>query len=277
MDIESLLSVKPEDLAKSLLQRRLMLKESLPGVIRNLEAEEEALSPKAERFSKSYEEANSKVAEFKQTRDKAQSEAGVLISEVKLIRKRIDESGGMVNLDPKWRKERLIERIEEIEHKIQTSALDQKSERNLLDKRKALVYQNDKWLKERKDSNPDMLEYIEKSKRMSNLYKKADSFHAKMIEAVKRAQPTYEKSTSAHVELREIRSQLDRARELLKQSDRAIEHWETRLQKGFGDMGPGLPDLLKGHNRVSGGGASSFSKSTKPKSKKSNKPKEEEE
>ena len=116
-----------------------------------------------ERLSKSYGEANSKVAEFKETRDKAQSEAGVLISEVKLIRKRIDESGGMVNLDPKWKKERLIERIEEIEHKIQTSALDQKSERNLLDKRKALVYQNDKWLKERKDSNPDMLEYIEKN------------------------------------------------------------------------------------------------------------------
>ena len=46
MDIESLLNVKPEDLAKSLLRRRLMLKESLPGVIRNLEAEEEILSPK---------------------------------------------------------------------------------------------------------------------------------------------------------------------------------------------------------------------------------------
>ena len=68
MDIESLLNVKPEDLAKSLLRRRLMLKESLPGVIRNLEAEEEILSPKAERLSKSYGEANSKVAEFKETR-----------------------------------------------------------------------------------------------------------------------------------------------------------------------------------------------------------------
>ena len=277
MDTESLLNVKPEDLAKSLLQRRLMLKESLPGVIRNLEAEEEALSPKAERLSKSYEEANSKVANFKQARDKAQSEAGVLISKVKLIRKRIEESGGMVNLDPKWKKERLIERIEEIEHKIQTSALDQKSERNLLDKRKALVYQNDKWLKERKDSNPDMLEYIEKSRKMSNLYKKADSAHTKMLDAVKKAQPSYEKSTSVSVELRDIRSQLDRARELLKQSDRAIEHWEIRLQKGFGDIGPGFPDLLKGYNIVAGGGASSFSKSTKSKSKNSSKTRGEEE
>ena len=277
MDTESLLNVKPEDLAKSLLQRRLMLKESLPGVIRNLEAEEEALSPKAERLSKSFEEANRKVADFKETRDKAQSEAGVLISKVKLIRKRIEESGGMVNLDPKWKKERLIERIEEIEHKIQTSALDQKSERKLLDKRRALVYQNDKWLKERKDSNPDMLEYIEKSRKMSNLYKKADSAHTKMLDAVKRAQPSYEKSTSASVELREIKSQLDRARELLKQGDRAIEHWEIRLKKGFGDIGPGFPNLLKGYDTVAGGGESSFSKSKKSKSKNSSQPKEEEE
>ena len=37
----------------------------------------------------------------------------------------------MVNLDLNGKKERLIERIEEIEHKIQTSALDQKSERKL--------------------------------------------------------------------------------------------------------------------------------------------------
>ena len=38
MDTEALLNVGPEELASSLLKRRLMLKESLPGVIRNLEA-----------------------------------------------------------------------------------------------------------------------------------------------------------------------------------------------------------------------------------------------
>ena len=90
-----------------------------------------------------------------------------------------------------------------------------------------------------------MLEYIEKSRKMSNLYKKADSAHTKMLDAVKRAQPSYEKSTSASVELRDIKSQLDRARELLKQSDKAIEHWEIRLKKGFGDIGPGFPTYSK--------------------------------
>ena len=48
MDTESLMRVLPEELASVLLQRRLMLKDTLPGVIRNLEAEEDIISPKVE-------------------------------------------------------------------------------------------------------------------------------------------------------------------------------------------------------------------------------------
>ncbi len=271
MDTEALLKVKPEELASALLKRRLMLKESLPGVIRNLEAEEEALSPKVERLAKSFEDANSKVAELKRDRDGGQSEAGVLISEVKDIREKLIESGGMVDLDPKWKREKMLEKIEEIEHKIQTSALDHRSERKLLDSRRVLISQNDKWLKDRKDSNPEMSEYIKMRRKMSSLYKKADKAHSKMLDAVEKAQPIYEKTTVATEELREVRSQLDRARELLAQSDRAIGHWERRLKDGFGDIGPGFPDLLRGYEKVKGGGLSSFAKaptsSTRPKKK----------
>ena len=41
----------------------------------------------------------------------------------------------MISLDPKWKKMMLLEQIEEIENKIQTSALDHKSERKLLEKK----------------------------------------------------------------------------------------------------------------------------------------------
>ena len=260
MDTGTLLKVKPEELARELLQRRIVLKESLPGVIRNLEAEEDALSPKVERLAKSFEDANAKVAELKKARDSGQSEARVLISEVKEMREKLAESGGMVNLDPKWKREKMLEKIEEIEHQIQTSALDHRSERSLLERRRALISQNDKWLKDRKDSNPEMSEYIMKNRKMSSLYKKADKEHSKMLDAVEKSRPIYEKTTAATEELREVRSQLDRARELLSQSDRAIRHWERRLMDGFGDIGPGFPDLLKGHEMVKGGGMSSFAK-----------------
>lgn len=270
MDTSELMRVTPDELASALLKRRMLLKDSLPGVIRNLEAEEDTLSPRLDRMKKSFEEANAKVVKFKAERDQFQSSAGTLIPDVKRIRKKLNESGGMISLDPKWKKMMLLEQIEEIEDKIQTSALDHRSERKLLEKRRSLISENDKWIRDRKDSNPEMAEYLEKNREMSKLFKKADKAHSQMIGAVSKAQPLYEKVTSASAEIREIRSQLDRAKELLAQSDKAIDYWEKRIENGFGDLGPGFRDLLKGQKNVDTGGRSSFAKSSeKSKQKKS--------
>ena len=263
MDTSELMRVTPDDLASALLKRRMLLKDSLPGVIRNLEAEEDNLSPKLDRMKKAFDEANEKVAKFKAERDECQTSAGTLIPDVKKIRTKLNESGGMISLDPKWKKMRLLEQIEEIETKIQTSALDHKSERKLLDMRRSLISENDKWIRDRKDSNPDMAEYLEKNREMSKLFKKADKAHSLMMGAVSKAQPLYEKLASASEEIREIRSQLDRAKELLSQSDKAIDYWEKRIENGFGDMGPGFRDLLKGQKTVDKGGSSSFSRRTR--------------
>tara|TARA_Y100000994_G_C15643449_1_gene422220 strand:+ start:23 stop:850 length:828 start_codon:yes stop_codon:yes gene_type:complete len=270
MDTSELMRATPDELASALLNRRMLLKDSLPGVIRNLEAEEDALSPKVDRMKKAFDEANDKVVKFKTNRDECQTLAGTLIPDVKRIRAKLNDSGGMISLDPKWKKMRLLEQIEEIENKIQTSALDHKSERKLLEKRRALISENDKWIRDRKDSNPEMAEYLEKNREMSKLFKKADKEHSLMMGAVTKAQPLYEKMTSASEEIREIRSQLDRAKELLAQSDKAIDYWEKRIENGFGDMGPGFRDLLKGQKNVDMGGSSSFAKrSRKLKDKKS--------
>ena len=260
MDTSELMRVTPDDLASALLKRRMLLKDSLPGVIRNLEAEEDTLSPKLDRMKKAFDEANEKVAKFKAERDECQTSAGTLIPDVKKIRTKLNESGGMISLDPKWKKMRLLEQIEEIETKIQTSALDHKSERKLLDMRRSLISENDKWIRDRKDSNPGMAEYLEKNREMSKLFKKADKAHSLMMGAVSKAQPLYEKLTIASEEIKEIRSQLDRAKELLSQSDKAIDYWEKRIENGFGDMGPGFRDLLKGQKTVDMGGSSSFSR-----------------
>ena len=270
MDTSELMRATPDELASALLNRRMLVKDSLPGVIRNLEAEEDALSPKVDRMKKAFDEANDKVVKFKTNRDECQTLAGTLIPDVKRIRAKLNDSGGMISLDPKWKKMRLLEQIEEIENKIQTSALDHKSERKLLEKRRALISENDKWIRDRKDSNPEMAEYLEKNREMSKLFKKADKEHSLMMGAVTKAQPLYEKMTSASEEIREIRSQLDRAKELLAQSDKAIDYWEKRIENGFGDMGPGFSDLLKGQKNVDMGGSSSFAKrSRKLKDKKS--------
>ena len=87
MDTSELMKVTPDMLASALLERRMLLKDSLPGVIRNLEAEEDTLSPKLERMKKSFDESNSKVAKFKAERDKYQARAGTLIPDVKRIKR----------------------------------------------------------------------------------------------------------------------------------------------------------------------------------------------
>ncbi len=259
--------VEPNELAEKLLKRRIILKDNLPGVIRNLEAEEDSLSPKVDRMRKVFDDANSKVASFKEERGRYQRDAGGLIHEVKDLRESLINSGGMIILDPKWKKKKLLEQIEEIENKIQTTALDHKSERKLLEKRRALISENDKWVKDRKDSNPEMSIYLVKNRKMSELFKKADKAHSKMIEAVSKAQPMYKRLSESSGELKEVKSQLDRARELLSQSDKAIEYWKKRLEFGFGDIGPGFRDLLRSRKTVDDGGRSSFAKKTRKKNK----------
>ena len=267
MEVEELLAISPEQLAQALLVRRQVLKQELPGVIRNLEAEEDSLEPRVKRADESHRKANEKVALLKEERNQSQKAASKLLVEVKDSKEKLVDSGGMVNLDPNWKKEKLIEQLEEIENSIQTSALDHRSERKLLDRRKKLLEENEKWLKSRKKSNPEMSRFVDSRGEMVSSYRKADSAHRKMLEAVSKAQPLHEKKVLLTAELRDIRRQMDRARELLDQSDIAIEHWQRRLKEGFGELGAGYRDLMAASNKVSSGGRSSFARAQRSASK----------
>jgi uncharacterized coiled-coil DUF342 family protein len=265
MDTEALLAVTPGELAQALLLRRQVLKEELPNVIRTLEAEEESLEPRVQRIVTSHRATNDKVAELKKKRNQAQKEAGSILGVVRGTRDSLAESSKMINLDPNWKKEKLLDELEQIENDIQTSALDHRAERKLLDRRKKLLEENDRWLKSRRDSNPEMASFIDSRTEMNILYREADKAHRSMIEIVEKAQPMHEKKVALTAELREIRRQLDRAKELLAQSDYAIAHWERRLKDGFEDLGVGFPDLMVANIRVSKGGKSSFARNSKPK------------
>lgn len=271
MDVEQLLEVKPEELARGLLSRWRALEEQLPNVIRNLEAEEEALSPRVKRAVDSHKKANETVAEKKSERDASQAVARAKLSEVKKSIELLSNKGGMVSLDPEWKKVKLLEELENIEDRIETSALDHKEEGKLITKRRKLIEKNEKWLKERRDSNPEMSKYVDSRKTMISNFRISEAAHSRMLKAVEKAQPLYEKKVSLQTEIRDIRRQLDRARELYSQSSDAISLWEGKISSGFGDGNSGFDDLLTDMNRVLGGGASSFAKKT------GNKKKEEEE
>ena len=268
MDAEALLRVSPEELAQALLDRRRLLKDQLPTVIRTLEAEEQNLAPKVTRAVENHKRANDVVAKLKSTRDSSQKVAHGLLPKVRGHRDSLVESGGMVSLDPDWKKEKLFEELDEIEDSIQTSALDHKAEKKMIDRRKKLIELNEKWLKERRDMNPEMVDYIDSRREMSHLFKTADKSHRDMIKAVEKAQPLHEKKVTMQAEIREIRRVLDRAKELLAQSDDAISHWERRLKDGEGELGLGFADLLVAKKRVAEGGDSTFARKINPDNKK---------
>ena len=263
MNTDELLAVTPKEMAKSLLARRQLLKQQLPTVIRTLEAEEQNLAPKAKKAVEVSKNINSKVSELKEERNQAQKKANELLKIVKKSRENLVQKDAMINLDPAWKKEKMFEEIEEIERKIETSALDHKAERKLLDKRKKLIEDNDKWLKQRRNLNPEMVKYIDARKEMNSLYRLADKSHRKMLDGVEKAQPQHEKQQKIRDDLREVRRQLDRARELLSQSDNAVNHWERRLEEGFGELGEGFKDLLSAQKKVAEGGDSSFARKKK--------------
>ena len=58
MESDALLAVTPDQMAQALLDRRILLKEQLPTVIRTLEAEEQNLSPKVARIVENHKQAN---------------------------------------------------------------------------------------------------------------------------------------------------------------------------------------------------------------------------
>ncbi|MCS5627765.1 MAG: hypothetical protein NZ935_09300, partial [Planctomycetes bacterium] len=203
MDTEALLKVTPGELAQALLLRRQVLKEELPNVIRTLEAEEESLEPRVQRIVTSHRASNEKVAQLKERRNRAQKEAGSILGQVRMNRDSLAESGKMVNLDPNWKREKLLDELEQIEDSIQTSALDHIAERKLLDRRKKLLEENDRWLRSRRDSNPEMASFIDSRAEMNILYREADKAHRSMIEIVEKAQPMHEKKMILTAELRD--------------------------------------------------------------------------
>ncbi|MBD51123.1 MAG: hypothetical protein CMB08_04300 [Euryarchaeota archaeon] len=260
VDTDTLLSVTPKEIAEALLIRRKALKEQLPNIIKNLDNESEALTPKLIKIKEKNEKINKKISEIKKQRDAYQKEAGEIWKKIKDIQIALTESGNMINLDPKWKKERMMEELEEIEFNIQTVALDHKAEKKMIDARRNIIRQNELWLKERKSSNPQMAEFIEKRKKMNSLYKAADKEHKEMIKNVNLGEPIHAKYMARKTELLDIERQRDRARQLLKNLDRDISYWENTILDGF-------DELMTLAMKVQQGGMSSFTSNKNKKGK----------
>lgn len=256
MEIDALLELTPEQVAEAVLLRRRLLSEQLPYIIRTLEESADQLGPQLEKATKAHREAQHRIADHKVVRDEAHTEAKALREEAERARSSLEGGGGLVSLDPKWKKDRLIENLQSIDERIETEAYDHRQEAKMLKERQRLVEQNEVWLKERRAENPQMAAYIDARRRMNALYKTGNKAHQRMIEAIKRADPISSRFRLIRKERVDTDRQLHRAKAILGNAERAVEYWERRLQDGFGRMEGDYEDLLEDANRVASGGIS---------------------
>jgi len=255
MDLEALLAVTPEALAEAILVRRRSLAEIIPEIERKNKDAADILSPDVEKLRLARDSTTNKVAELKEKRDESRKEARALLKETTALREELAESGGMKSLDPSWAKEKLEEKLAQIEDRIEIGALSLLDERKLLVERKAILTSNDEWLQARRQANPEVAGYIDARKRMQKLFRAADKAHERMIEYVEKNSPIHEEYILKREDMRDAVRQMERARSLSGQSESAITYWEKRLKDGFGDLGSGYPDLLAEATHVRKGGA----------------------
>ena len=251
MDLNELLDLKPEELADKILERRQFLSQALPEIEARMAADADDLAPKVEKLRLARDASSNKVAELKKRRNEAQKEARELLNVTRKLRVVIEESGGMKNLDPKWAKEKLEDQLGQIEDQIDKKALSLNDERKLLAKRKELLRKNDEWLSQRKKGNPEIAEYVEASKKMNKLFTLANKLHQEMLTHVEKNEPIHAEFTEKRGELRNSMRQVERSRSLIKQSESAIQFWQSALENGF-------DSLLESASNVEKGGPSSI-------------------
>ncbi len=251
MDIPDLLALKPEELVAAIFERRRVLAEILPDIESNMAEDADILAPEVEKLRLARDAESNRVAELKKQRNDAQKEARDLLEKTRALRTGLEEKKGLKNLDPKWAKEKLEEKLLEIEKKIEQEALTLADERRLLAERKELLKKNRDWLEKRREDNPEMADYVDSTKKMSDLFAQADKFHQEMLTYVENNEPIHAEFVQKRNELRNTMRQLERARSLLKQSESAISFWESANQ---GELG----SLLDAANRVEAGGRSTI-------------------
>ena len=251
MDVNTLLALEPEELAKKILERRQFLSQALPEIERRMVTDADELAPQVEKLRLARDSLSNKVAELKERRNEAQEEARGLLQKSRQLREVIEKSGGMKNLDPKWAKLKLEEQLEEIEDQIEKKALSLNDERKLLAKRKELLRKNEDWLGQRKKNNPEIAEYVEASKKMSKLFTLANKLHQEMLTYVEKNEPIHAEFTEKRGDLRNSMRQVERSRSLIKQSESAIDFWQNTLDHGF-------DKLLDSAKKVEQGGPSSI-------------------
>ena len=253
MDASDLLAVTPKLLAQAILHRRERLAELIPTDLDLHKNEQLEAEPLAKTAREERDKINAKVANLKRERNDAQKKARTLFEKANEIRESLMSEGGIKNPDPKWAKEKLATRLQNIETQLETSAGTHKTEEKFINEMKSLIREHEEWVEERSASQPLVKEMRDAQRSARKLLDAAQKAHDAMGELVEANAERHD----SYIRWEEVRRRsTSRAKKLesaLESSQDALKFWETRLQKNDFD------DLLTNQQRVLSGGPSSKS------------------
>lgn len=264
MELEQIVALAPEEVAEIIVARRIELSEQLPAVIEQRKTEVDYLKPLVEENRLARDLTTSRVRDLKQRRNVCQVEARALRTQLAETREKLLSEGNMRNPDPAWAKERLEERISELDDKLQKQALDLETERKMIGEMRQLLRRHQEWVEQNLAQNPELKDYREGWERHKTLLDEAQECHTEMTDLAAQSEGEHARFEETRHVLRESMRQLNRARSLMAQSDEAISYWNHRLKHGFNEIGDNTGDLLAPGAKVAAGGHSSMARQADP-------------
>ena len=251
MDANDLLAVSPKLLAQAILHRRERLADMIPDDLEARKTELAEAEPLAKSARESRDGINSKVAGLKTERNSAQKKARTLFEKSNGIREQLIAEGSMKNPDPKWAQDKLSEKLQSIEHQLETSAGTHKTEEKYINEMKALIREHEEWVAGRSASQPLVKEMNDSRTEAQNLLDSAQKAHDAMVELVGANAESQEEFIRWEEVRRRSTSRAKRLEDALSSSQAALEFWKGRVGKEDFD------DLIIDATRVRNGGQSS--------------------
>lgn len=226
MQVDKLLAITPEALAKAILHRRERLAEVIPEQL-DAKIDEKSTAEEIAREAKlQRDELNEKVARVKASRNKAQAKAKELFEQASNLREQIDLAGGYKNPEPEWKKEKLQKKLEQLEFTLETNWGDHKTEGRIHDEMKRLIRDHEKWVEDRASSQPLIHEFRNLNKEAVELINQAEQFHQEMLEMVKENETLHTEYVDKEFIRRNIDSKTKQLTKALQSSEIGIEHWQ---------------------------------------------------
>ena len=252
MEPNELLSVSPEFLAKAIIHRRERLLELIPSELEQAQALQMEAEQNSRNAKQSRDEINQKVANLKKERNHAQNEAKQLFEQSSKARDELIEKGEMKNPEPKWAKDKLSNKIQRIEEKIQTTGGNHKTEEKFINEMKALIKEHEEWVAQRANASPLMNEMKKNQQAAKKLIIAAEKAHKSMVELVEANEDRHTSFVGWEEKRRTHTSLSGKLTTAKKSSEEAVRFWRETLEKG-------LEALLIDAKRVEDGGQSTLS------------------